>query len=129
MKPESPVQNNNLVVFPVNIPMCTPISYAWYICIAQFVISNIGLVKPRSPNSIYKVLRRVYHQSQIFEIVKCICKSMIVDWYQFSKATSKIYGHNYANLHYQYLQKCLIYFIVDNGAVIQYQIVYVLEYM
>ena len=31
------------------------------------------------------VLRGVYDQSQIFEIVKCINKCMIVDWYQPGK--------------------------------------------
>ena len=38
-----------------------------------------------SPNNIYTVLRGVYDQSQIFEIVKCIYKCIIVDWYQHSK--------------------------------------------
>ena len=42
-----------------------------------------------SPNSIYNgpawCIRPVYDQSQIYEIVKCIYKCVIVDWYQPSK--------------------------------------------
>ena len=76
MKPESPVQKNNLVVFPVNIPMCTPISYTWCICIAQFVISNIGPVKPFkreaatvfiSLNTCLRCSKQPYHRDGCFE--------------------------------------------------------------
>ena len=52
---------------------------------------------------------------------------MIVDWYMYQPSKSS----NIKNIPtqlcksslqlYQYLQKCLLYFIVDNGAVIQYQ--------
>ena len=35
MKPKSPVQKNNLAFFHMNIPVCTPYRYTWYICIAM----------------------------------------------------------------------------------------------
>ena len=34
MKPKSPVQKNNLVVFPCEYTYVNPYKYTWYICIA-----------------------------------------------------------------------------------------------
>ena len=41
MKPKSPVQKNNLVVFPYEYTHVYPYRYAWYICIAMMIYTTL----------------------------------------------------------------------------------------
>ena len=41
MKPKSPVQKNNLVVFSCEYPNGLPNRYAWYICIAMMIYTSL----------------------------------------------------------------------------------------
>ena len=41
MKPESPVQKNNLVVFPYEYTHVYPYRYTWYICIAMMIYTSL----------------------------------------------------------------------------------------
>ena len=53
MKPKSPVQKNNLVVFPYEYTHVYPYRYTWYICIAMMMYTSLQeylylLIKPKS---------------------------------------------------------------------------------
>ena len=41
MKPKSPVQKNNLVVFPYKYTHVYPYRYTWYICIAMMIYISL----------------------------------------------------------------------------------------
>ena len=41
MKPKSPVQKNNLVVFPYEYTHVYPYRYTWYICIAMMIFTSL----------------------------------------------------------------------------------------
>ena len=41
MKPKSPVQKNNLVVFPYEHTLVYPYRYTWYICIAMIKYTSL----------------------------------------------------------------------------------------
>ena len=41
MKPKSPVQKNNLVVFPYEYTHVYPYRYTWYICIAMMIYASL----------------------------------------------------------------------------------------
>ena len=41
MKPKSPVQKNNLVVFPYEYTRVCPYRYTWYICIAMIKYTSL----------------------------------------------------------------------------------------
>ena len=41
MKPKSPVQKNNLVVFPYEYTRVYPYRYTWYICIAMMKYTSL----------------------------------------------------------------------------------------
>ena len=41
MKPKSPVQKNNLVVFPYEYTHVYPYRYTWYICIAMMIYTSL----------------------------------------------------------------------------------------
>ena len=41
MKPKSPVQKNNLVVFPYKYTHVYPYIYTWYICIAMMIYTSL----------------------------------------------------------------------------------------
>ena len=41
MKPKSPVQKNNLVVFPYEYTHVYPYTYTWYICIAMMIYTSL----------------------------------------------------------------------------------------
>ena len=41
MKPKSPVQKNNLVVFPYEYTRVYPYRYTWYICIAVMKYTSL----------------------------------------------------------------------------------------
>ena len=41
MKPKSPVQKNNLVVFPYEYTHVYPYRYTWYICISMMIYTSL----------------------------------------------------------------------------------------
>ena len=75
MKPKSPVQKNNLVVFPYEYTHVYPYRYTWYICIAMMIYTSLQeylypLIQRKSIPQTSLVITLTHTHARTHEIVK-----------------------------------------------------------